>query len=121
VAWGCAAGGRAQGGRGGAGGRRAVAAARAERDIGSTPAGPLRDVLSSAASLVLQLQACGLSHLRRRVSAATRCSPRSTSSRPPPRPTANKLRFQQVLGVTLQLQDILCGVSLAELKPELAA
>ena len=35
------------------------------------------------------------------------------------RAQANKLRFQQVLGVTLQLQDILCGVSLAALKPEI--
>ena len=74
----------------GAAGRAGVVLSQllAERDVGSTPAGPLRDVLSSAASLVLQLQACGLSHLRRRVSAATRCSPRSTSSRPPPRPTS---------------------------------
>ena len=31
-----------------------------------------------------------------------------------PAAESNKLRFQQILGVTLQLQDILCGVSLPE-------
>ena len=44
---------------------------------------------------------------------------RKAAAAEPATEQANKLRFQQVLGVTLQLQDILCGVSLAELKPEL--
>lgn len=102
----------------GAAGRAAVVLSQllAERDVGSTPAGPLRDVLSSAASLVLQLQAWAVAPM---APSECRYSLLAALNKLAPAAEANKLRFQQVLGVTLQLQDILCGVSLAELKPEL--
>ena len=79
----------------------------AERESGSTPAGPLRDALLSAASLVLQLQAWAVAPI-----APNECrySVLAALNKLSPTGESNKAKFQQVLGLTLQLQDILCGI-----------
>ena len=95
----------------GAAGRAAVVLSQllAERESGSTPAGPLRDLLQASASLVLQLQAWAVAPM-----SPTECrySLLAAVQKLTPAAEGNKARFQQVLNQTLQLQDILCAVAL---------